>query len=85
MTFVLRQPVKQHFFVDRKGCLQNFKEAVSNLGQKKYSVLVYYGVAGIGKTSLRKEFPKLLEEYNLKNQQHEVIWASIDLQLEKHK
>jgi tetratricopeptide (TPR) repeat protein len=85
MTITLKNHFKKHRFVDREGYLQNFKEVVSNLGQKKYSVLVYHGVAGIGKTSLRKEFPKVLEEYNLKYQQQEVIWASIDLQLEKHR
>jgi tetratricopeptide (TPR) repeat protein len=85
MTITLKNHFKKHRFVDREGYLHNFKEIVNNLGQKKYNVLVYHGVAGIGKTSLRKEFPKILEEYNLKYQQQEVIWASIDLQLEKHR
>jgi tetratricopeptide (TPR) repeat protein len=85
MKITQKNPFKEDFFVDRKTCLRNFNEAVINLREKKYSVLAYYGVAGIGKTSLRKEFPKLLAEYNLKYQQQEVIWASIDLQLEKHR
>ena len=76
---------KQYPFVDREDHIQTFKEAINNIGQKEFSVLVYYGVAGIGKTSLRKEFPKHLEEYNLKYQQQEVIWASIDLHLDKHR
>ncbi|MDR7666450.1 hypothetical protein RG963_11790 [Methanosarcina sp. Z-7115] len=86
---------KQYPFVDRKGHIQTFKEAVHNIGQKEFSVLVYYGVAGIGKTSLRKELSKYLEKYNLKNQQQDItwvsiqqqefIWASIDLQLDKHR
>jgi AAA+ ATPase superfamily predicted ATPase len=56
--------VMQHLFVDRNVCLQNFKDALNNLGPKKISVLVYYGVAGIGKTSLRNEFIKCLKTYN---------------------
>lgn len=76
---------KQHPFVDREDNIQTFKEAVTNIGQKEFSVLVYYGVAVIGKTSLRKGFPKHLEEYNLKSQHHEVIWASIDLNLDKYR
>src|SRR5665647_650669 len=85
---------KQHPFVDRNVCLQNFKDAVNNFGQKKFSVLVYYGVAGIGKTSLKNEFIKCLKTYNKENKnsditlpltlQREVIWTSIDLQLGEH-
>ncbi len=80
---------KNHFrkykFVDREGHIQTFTEAVKNLGQKELNVLVYYGVAGIGKTSLRKKLPKYLEDYNREYQHPEVIWASIDLQLERHR
>jgi len=95
MAITPKDPFKPHPFVDRKVCLQNFKEAVYNIRLKEFSVLVYYGVAGIGKTSLRKEFMKCLDDYNKKNrqqdvfwssiQQQEVIWISIDLQLEKHR
>lgn len=85
----------QHPFVDRNVCLQNFKDAVNSLGSKKISVLVYYGVAGIGKTSLRNEFIKSLKIYNKENKnpditlpltlQQEIIWTSVDLQLEEHR
>jgi hypothetical protein len=71
--------------------LRNLGE--SELLQKEFNVLVYYGVAGIGKTSLRIKFTKNLKDYNLKNQhpditrasfqQQEVIWASIDLHWEQ--
>ena len=53
--------------------------------KKDYSVLVYYGVGGIGKTSLRKELPKLLEEYNESYQNTGVIWASVDFSIESHR
>jgi len=95
MVITKKNHFKQHPFVDRKFCLQNFKEAVNNTRLKEFGVLVYYGVAGIGKTSLRKEFINYLEEYNKKNQQpdvtlslnlqREIIWISIDLQLDKHR
>ncbi|MCO5382152.1 MAG: hypothetical protein NHB15_08725 [Methanosarcina barkeri] len=75
---------KQYPFVDRNCYIQTFKEAVKNIGQKEFNVLVYYGVAGIGKTSLRKELSKYLEEY-CKHSDKKVIWASIDLQLDKHR
>ena len=76
---------KQHLFVDREGHIQTFREAVGSIGQKEFNVLVYYGVAGVGKTSLRKEFLKRLEEYKFEYRHHEVLWASIDLQLVKHR
>ena len=66
MVIAPKNHFKQHPFVDREGHIQTFKEAVTNIGQKEFSVLVYYGIAGIGKTSLRKEFPKHIEKYNLK-------------------
>ena len=85
MVITPKNHFQKHKFVDREGHIQTFTEAVKKLGQKELNVLVYYGVAGIGKTSLRKELPKYLEEYNLEDQHPEVIWASIDLQLEKHR
>lgn len=85
MVIAPQNHLRKHKFVDRKDHIQTFTEAVKNLGQKELNVLVYYGVAGIGKTSLRKELPKYLKKYNLEYQHQEVIWASIDLQLEKHR
>lgn len=79
---------KNHFkrypFVDRDVHIRTFKEAVNNTGQKESSILVYYGIAGIGKTSLRKELSNCLKEY-YKCSDQKVIWASIDLQLERHR
>lgn len=95
MALTPKNNSKQRPFVDRKICLQKFKEAVYNIRLKEFSVLVYYGVAGIGKTSLKKEFMKYLEKYNKQNQQQdatlasilkrEIIWTSIDLQLDKYR
>ncbi len=85
MVIAPKNHFKQHFFVDREDHIQAFKENVYNIGQKEFIVLVYYGIAGIGKTSLRKEFPKYLEKYNRVYQYHKTIWASIDLRLESHR
>ncbi len=85
MVIAPKNPFKQQPFVDREGHIQNFKETVYNIGQKKFSILVYYGVAGIGKTSLRKEFPKHLEKHNREYQYRKTVWASIDFRLEKHR
>jgi len=72
-------------FVDRESHIQTFDAAVTNIGLKELSVLVYYGIAGIGKTSLRKELSKHLQEYNDEYDSQKVIWASIDLQLASHR
>jgi hypothetical protein len=58
MVIAPKSHLKQHSFVDRKGYIKTFKENVDNIGQEKFSILVYYGIAGIGKTSLRKELPR---------------------------
>ena len=76
---------KERPFVDRKEFIKAFENNFQNLGKKDYSVLVYYGVGGIGKTSLRKELPKLLEEYNESYQNTGVIWASVDFSIESHR
>ena len=53
---------KQSFDADSvlligKHCIQTFREAVQkSLDKKNYNVFVYHGIAGIGKTSLKKSF-----------------------------
>lgn len=72
-------------FVDRKEFIEAFENAFQNIGQKNYSILVYYGVAGIGKTSLRKELPTLLEKHNESALHTRVIWTSIDFSTEQYR
>ncbi len=72
-------------FVDRKEFIEAFENAFRNIGKKDYSVLVYYGVAGIGKTSLRKELPSLLEEHNESDRHRKAIWTSIDFATEQYR
>ncbi|AKB58701.1 hypothetical protein MSBR2_2185 [Methanosarcina barkeri 227] len=72
-------------FVDRKEFIEAFENTFQNIGQKNYSILVYYGVAGIGKTSLRKKLPTLLEKHNKSNQPTRVIWTSIDFATEQYR
>lgn len=72
-------------FVDREEFIEAFETAFQNIGNKNYSVLVYYGIGGIGKTSLRKELPKKLDEYNEKYQNTGVIWATVDFSIESHR
>lgn len=47
-------------FVDREEYIQAFKDALESIREKARSVLIYHGVAGIGKTRLRKELPKII-------------------------
>jgi tetratricopeptide (TPR) repeat protein len=72
-------------FVDRKEFIEAFENAFRNIGQKDYSILVYYGVAGIGKTSLRKELPTLLVKNNESDGHTRVIWTSIDFATEQYR
>lgn len=72
-------------FVDRKEFLEAFENAFWNIDQKNYSILVYYGVAGIGKTSLRKKLPTLIEKHNESDWHTRVIWTSIDFATEQYR
>ncbi|PAV12059.1 hypothetical protein ASJ81_07905 [Methanosarcina spelaei] len=72
-------------FVDRKEFIEAFENAFWNIDQKNYSILVYYGVAGIGKTSLRKELPTLIEKHNESDWHTRVIWTSIDFATEQYR
>ena len=85
MVLTRKNHFKQYPFVDRDDYIQTFIEAINNIGQKEFSVLVYYGIAGIGKTSLRKELPKYLDEYYVEYPNKKLVWASIDLQFDKHR
>jgi tetratricopeptide (TPR) repeat protein len=60
-------------FTDREEFTGVFEQAVSELPPREYEILVYYGVGGIGKTSLRIELCRLLEE-----KQPQTTWAVLD-------
>ncbi|WP_135605514.1 tetratricopeptide repeat protein [Methanococcoides sp. NM1] len=64
--------VKTCKFVDREDEIQIFKDSVERIEQNKYSVLVYYGVGGIGKTGLIGQLRELTSE-------GDALWSSIDL------
>lgn len=70
-------------FVDRKEFIQAFKNALESIRKKECSVLVYYGVAGIGKTSLRKELPKVIIEYNESHKKSNILWAAVNFETEE--
>src|SRR5215212_6308729 len=67
-------------FTDRRQFIEAFEEAISELPLKEYRVLVYYGVGGIGKTSLRKELARLLDE-----QHPQTVWAVLDFRTPTHR
>jgi len=77
---------KEHLpFIDREEPIQKFKEALANIGTKEYSVLVYYGIAGIGKTRLRKELSKSIDAYMASNNNSRVVQAVVDFNIQSHR
>jgi tetratricopeptide (TPR) repeat protein len=56
------RPVAQRQFTDREDFIKTFQFALAGKHPDKHHVLVFYGVGGIGKTSLRKELAKLIAE-----------------------
>jgi len=58
---------KERPFVDREEFIQAFYNALETIKGKEAKILVYHGVAGIGKTRLRREISKIIEKYNDSN------------------
>ncbi len=64
-------------FTDREEYTNAFRNKVQFENNKEYSVLSYYGVGGIGKSTLRKELGRILSaDYP------GTIWSSIDFELQ---
>lgn len=61
-------------FTDRVEFLAAFEDALTNKIKDEHKLLIYYGVGGIGKTTLRKELGKRLEK-----DRPEIVWTAIDL------
>jgi len=67
-------------FTNREEFIEVFQRAVSRLPPKEYEILVYYGVGGIGKTSLRIELGRLLEDRH-----PQAIWTVLDFLTPAHR
>ena len=53
----------KELFIDREEAKTLYREKLNN-NKKDYNVLVFYGIGGIGKSSLRKEICRIHEEEN---------------------
>jgi tetratricopeptide (TPR) repeat protein len=72
----LARPSAQRKFTDREDFVASFRRALEQPGADRPTVLVFYGVGGIGKTSLRKELVDLLEDAgNVRT------WAVLDFEI----
>lgn len=58
------RPTAQKMFVDREAFQEAFEKALDREPEETYKVLVYYGVGGIGKTSLIEQLESNLEVIN---------------------
>lgn len=55
----MNKPFKsERFFTNRENHFISFDNSIKNLGSQKYSILSFYGIGGVGKTRLKKEFIK---------------------------
>jgi hypothetical protein len=72
-------------FTDREEFIGAFEQAVSELPSKEYEVLVYYGVGGIGKSSLRIELCRLLEDKHWPMFPYRPMWAVLDFLTPTHR
>lgn len=70
------RPLATRQFTDREEFIKTFQTAIQDDKPKEQCVLMYYGVGGIGKTSLRKELVRLLEE-----KKNGKVWALLDFEI----
>jgi len=80
-----QRPEGPRQFTDREEFIGVFEQTVSELPSKEYEVLVYYGVGGIGKTSLRIELCRLLEEKHWPMFPYRPMWAVLDFSTPTHR
>lgn len=67
----------QRQFTDREEPQESFKKALENINEKEYSILTYYGVGGVGKSSLQKH----LKSHHLDNNPNNIYsWVDFDIQ-----
>lgn len=63
-------------FTDRVDYIETFRKRIRTENEETYSILSFYGVGGIGKSTLRKELGKILDaEYK------DIIWTYVDFEL----
>ena len=67
-------------FTDREEFIEAFKKALIRPDKAQHKILVYYGVGGIGKTTLRKELGKILQ-----NEYAQTVWSVVDFDTPSHR
>jgi tetratricopeptide (TPR) repeat protein len=73
------RPSAQRQFTDREDFIAAFQQALAGHRPDTHQILVYYGVGGVGKTSLRRELQRLIED------QPDVITAALDFDLAQYR
>jgi len=56
---------KERYFTNRESQISAFKTSISQIFENKYSVINFYGIGGIGKSRLKHEFIKILEDESI--------------------
>ncbi len=74
------RPEASRQFTDREEFIAVFERTLSELSAGDYKVLAYYGVGGIGKSSLLRELCRRLEEHHPR-----LVWAVLDLATPTHR
>jgi len=70
----------QRQFTDRERPQKSFLKALENINNHEYSILTYYGVGGIGKSSLKRHLKTAYLESN-----ENAIYSSVDFDLESNR
>jgi len=76
----MKSPLKANrYFTNRENHFVSFHNSIRSLKDKKYSVLNFYGVGGIGKTRLKEELIKTVTNANI------IVSSSLNFQQEEYR
>lgn len=74
------RPKATRQFTDREEFIEVFQKALQGIKTGEHNACVFYGVGGIGKTSLRKELGRLLDKERPKT-----VWAVLDFSVSHYR
>jgi hypothetical protein len=74
------RPKAARQFTDREEFIETFQKVLKEIKPNEQNVVVFYGVGGIGKTSLRKELGRILDK-----DQPKIAWTVLDFSIPQYR
>lgn len=72
-----KKPIANKKFTNRETYIETFKKHLLSENRKNAKVIVFYGIGGIGKSTLKRELCRILDE-----DYADIIWSQLDFELQ---